>query len=105
MTFNPTAPGAPTIATIASSTHVTGLACPSVSQCTAIDDGTVGDYSGREMTFNPTAPGTPTQTTIDPGTYPENLACPSASQCTAVDNAGRQVTFNPTAPGDPDARR
>src|ERR1700730_15132402 len=36
-----------------------GLACPSVSQCTAID------YNRQEVTFNPTSPGSPTPTTID----------------------------------------
>jgi len=35
------------------------VACPSVSQCTAVGD------SGQQVTFNPTAPGTPTPTTID----------------------------------------
>ena len=72
------------------------MACPSVSQCTAVDSG------GREVTFNPTAPGTPTPTTIDPGGNGlTGVACPSASQCTAVDGVRGQVTFNPTAPGTP----
>lgn len=29
------------------------MACPSSSQCTAVD------YGGREVTFNPNSPGTP----------------------------------------------
>jgi len=70
------------------------VACPSASQCTAVDD------SGRQVTFNPTAPGTPTPTVVGGGSLTA-VACPSVSQCTAVDNAGRQVTFNPTAPGAP----
>ena len=34
-------------------TALYGLACPSVSQCTAVD------AAGRQVTFNPGAPGTP----------------------------------------------
>ena len=76
-------------------TPLSALACPSASQCTALDE------SGQEVTFNPTAPGTPTPTTIDIGNTLFGLACPSASQCTAVESGGREVTFNPTAPGTP----
>jgi hypothetical protein len=72
-----------------------GVACPSISQCTAVDQ------SGKQVTFNPTAPGTPTPTTIDGSQELTGVACPSASQCTAVDGIGREVTFNPTAPGTP----
>ena len=74
---------------------LTDVACPSASQCTAVDTG------GHQVTFNPTAPGTPTPTTIDAGHWLTGVACPSASQCTAVDTEGHQVTFNPTAPGTP----
>jgi hypothetical protein len=72
-----------------------GVACPSVSQCTAVDS------VGHEVTFNPTVPGTPTPTPIDGSERLQDLACPSVSQCTAVDGAGREMTFNPTAPGTP----
>jgi hypothetical protein len=69
------------------------FACPSASQCTAVDE------SGGEVTFNPASPGSPTRVTIDPGGGGLfGLACPSASQCVAVDFSGREVTFNPTTP-------
>ncbi|MDQ6804281.1 MAG: hypothetical protein M3065_04810 [Actinomycetota bacterium] len=72
-----------------------GVACPSATQCTAVDN------VGQQVTFNPTAPGTPTPTTIDATNVLNAVACPSPTQCTAVDNGGREVTFSPTAPGTP----
>ena len=51
-----------------------GVACPSASQCTAVDD------AGQLVIFNPEAPGTPTPTTIDAGHALTGVACPSASQ-------------------------
>jgi hypothetical protein len=74
-----------------------GVACPSASQCTAIDD------AGQQVTFDPAAAATPTPTSIDitGDGYLEAVACPSASQCTAVDSAGQEVTFDPKAPGKP----
>jgi hypothetical protein len=71
------------------------VACPSLSQCTAVDG------RGAEVTFNPASPGTPTPVTIDSGAKLLGVACPSSSQCTAVDSIGAEVTFNPTAPGTP----
>ncbi len=79
-------------------TNLSGVACPSISQCTAVGSG------GRQVTFDPTSPGTPTPTTID-STNLSGVACPSISQCTAIDTAvggdGQQVTFDPAAPGTP----
>ncbi len=71
------------------------VACPSASQCTAVD------FSGNEVTFNPTSPGTPAPATIDNSKNNElnAVACPSVKQCTAVDSFGDEVTFNPTSPG------
>ena len=69
------------------------VACPSTTQCTAID------IVGQQVTFNPTAPGTPTPTTIDLDRTLTAIACPSTTQCTAVAGGGRQLTFDPTAPG------
>ena len=79
---------------------LTGVACPSTSQCTAVDD------AGEQVTFDPASPGTPTPTTID---QPDldgygdliGVACPSTSQCTAVDEFGNEVTFDPASPGTP----
>ena len=73
---------------------LTGVACPSVRQCTA-----VGGMD--EVTFNPASPGSPTLTAIAPGASLNSVACPSVSQCTAVDTNGREVTFNPLSPGIP----
>jgi hypothetical protein len=71
------------------------VACPSATQCTAVDT------DGREVTFNPTSPGSPTPTFIDFDRSFKALACPSTSQCTAVDEQGYELTFDPTAPGTP----
>jgi hypothetical protein len=72
------------------------IACPSISQCTAVD-------ADNEITFNPGAAGTPPRFQIDPGaSNPDEsltaIACPSTSQCTAVDNQGLAVQGNPTSP-------
>ncbi len=72
-----------------------GVACPSPSQCTAVD----GD--GQQVTFNPSSPGNPTPTVIDAGNQMLAVACPSSSQCTAGGASGHAVTFNPSSPGNP----
>ena len=76
-----------------------GVACPSTSQCTAVDD------VGQQVTFDPASPGTRTPTAIDhnsEGTLDlSGVACPATSQCTAVDSYGFQVTFDPISPGTP----
>jgi len=71
---------------------LTGVACPSTSQCTAVDD------LGQEVTFDPVAPGSPSSVTIDSGASIAAVTCPSATECTAVDNLGQEVTFSPAAP-------
>ncbi len=68
------------------------VACPTMSQCTAVDN------QGEQVTFDPNAPGDPMSTTIDAGYALSGIDCPSKSQCTAVDNEGREVTFDPAAP-------
>jgi hypothetical protein len=110
LTFDPNAPGTPTPHPVdevhpycgihcTTYGYATALTCPSVSQCTAVDD------AGREVTFDPNAPGTPTPTSVT--SYPliygglEGVACPSITRCTAVESAGREVTFDPEAPGSP----
>jgi len=75
-------------------TKLDAVACPSTSECTAVD------LAGRQVTFDPTSPGTPTPTTIDSTNPLYGVACPSASQCTAIDS-GQEVTFDPTSPGTP----
>ena len=61
-TFDPLAPGAPVPMAIATSGSLGALACPSVTQCTAIDNN--GTDAGEEITFDPAAPETPTPVLI-----------------------------------------
>ena len=65
------------------STQLDGVACPSTSQCTAVD------FGGYEVTFNPNSPGNPTPTKID--TYVPNagLARRRASAPQSMTTGGR----------------
>jgi hypothetical protein len=81
-------------------TRLSGVACPSSRQCTAVD------AAGRDVTFDPTSPGSPTPHRIDSslgtnGDVMIAVACPSTRQCTAIDNSVHEVTFDPTSPGTP----
>ena len=75
VSFNPVSAGTPTRTTIDSSGVgvLDAVACPSASQCTAVDT------DGGEVTFNPVSPGTPTRTAIDSSGlgYLDAVACPS----------------------------
>jgi hypothetical protein len=109
VTFDPSSPGAAKPTTLdpvmpgsddslnpavrATNGDLTGVACPSASQCTAS-----GGW-GQEITFDPRAPGTPAPVEVDSET--NAVACASAGQCTVVDSAGAEVTFDPLAPGTP----
>jgi hypothetical protein len=97
--FNPQSPGSPAAVTIDAAAGMTlsRLACPTVTQCTAVDNG------GRQLTFNPVSPGSPTAVLIDPGTKLglEDIACPSTSQCTAIDVEGKELTFDPASTAAP----
>jgi Bacterial Ig-like domain (group 3)/Putative Ig domain len=101
VTFDPADPGSPSPTTIDSANFgddfLSAVACPSASQCTAVDQ------LGDAVTFDPGSPGSATTTTIDSGVNGAlgGVACPSVSQCTAVDNAGRAVTFDPASPMSP----
>jgi PASTA domain len=88
------ASGAPVLTSIDPGNLIEGLACPSTSQCTAVDG--VGD----EVTFDPGSRSAGTRVTIDSDGLLA-VACSSRTECTAVDAAGRQVTFDPAAPGSP----
>ncbi len=94
VTFNPLAPGAPASVEIDPSAkyYLSGLACPSTTECIAVDGG------GNELTFDPGSPGGLTPTSID--TYPlTGVACPSSRQCIAPDDHGGAITFDPVSPG------
>jgi hypothetical protein len=106
VTFNPAAallPGAPARPSYTPTANIgtgqTGpvlIACPSVRQCTVVDN------LGHEETFNPTSPPPPSAIPVDMGGgTPFGLACPRVSQCTVGDEQGREVTFNPASPGAP----
>jgi hypothetical protein len=71
------------------------LACPSATQCTAVDD------DQYEVTFNPQAASTGSYALLGTpaGTSITGVACPSVTQCTAVDGTGEAATFNPQSPG------
>jgi hypothetical protein len=92
VTFNPTAPATASASTIDTSGALLSVACPSGSQCTAVDG------VGGEVTFNPAAPGTPSRIAIDGSGDLVSVACPSVSECVTVDSVGQEVTFEPTAP-------
>lgn len=78
---------------VAGTSHYSAVACPLISQCTAIDE------LGDEVTFDPRGGAITTAATVDPGArVVYSLTCPSAMQCTAVDLDGRAVTFNPQSP-------
>ena len=96
MTFKPTSPGDVTPVTLdphppgPGGYHAfNGVACPSASQCTAVD------WYGEEMTFNPKSPGGAAPVILDPlGGILWSVACPSTTQCTAVNENGDELTFN-----------
>jgi hypothetical protein len=98
LVFDPAAPQHVTRTTIESSGFTsTIIACPSVSQCTALFNADVGV---QEVTFDPRAPGQPTSAIIAPEHDAAwTLACPSATQCTTGLAEGGIVTFNPQSPG------
>ncbi len=103
VTFNPSSPATSTPVSIGVDStigsYMTDVACPSATQCTAVDQ------AGRELTFNPTSPGTPTPVTLDGGTNLLSVACVSVTQCTTVGydgpGEGQEITFNPQSPGTP----
>ena len=68
-----------------------GVACPTATQCIAVDS------NGQQVTFNPASPGTPTPTSIDPNSILNAIACVSAEECTAVDQTGHETSARATS--------
>lgn len=112
ITFDPTNPGTPTPTELpnrfprSSLTTNKVLACPSVSQCTVVDN------VGQQVTFDPAPPAgspAPTPVRIRSGASLPSVACPATDQCSAVDALftpnftvdGGVITFNPDSPGTP----
>lgn len=115
--FNPTVAGSAATATIEAATAVAArlvtLACPSTTQCTALDAAgyeSPSGFHGAEVTYDPGSPR-PTfavplpiiTNSVEGGQATQQIACPSTSQCTAVGDDGQEVTFNPHSPGNPTA--
>src|SRR5207253_10529149 len=88
-------PGRATPTTIDGPYALYAVACPSTSQCTAVD------AQGGAVTFDPKKPGSPTRILAGcTGAYAgcgvlADVACPSTNPCTAVDHDAQEVTFNP----------
>jgi hypothetical protein len=79
---------------------LTGVACPSATQCTAVD------AAGQELTFDPSSSGRHRLGQIvltQRYHFLDAVACPSARECVAVDRHGSEITFDPRAPGHPHA--
>jgi hypothetical protein len=92
VTFDPEHPGARRTAPIGPKRSLLdAIACPSMDQCTTVDD------AGSAVTFNPAAPSHATTTRIERRS-PLALACPTQTQCTVLDEDGLETTFNPRAP-------
>ena len=64
------------------------VACPSATQCTALDG------TGAEVTFDPAHPSTVRTVVLDQSEHLRRLDCPSERQCTAI-SAGTELTFDP----------
>jgi hypothetical protein len=72
-----------------------GVACPSATQCIAIDD------TGQQVTFDPASPGAPSPTPTAIDTNVAGVACPTATQCTTVDQSGQEVRLTRPARAPP----
>jgi hypothetical protein len=79
----------PTFLSDGGTSELNAIACPSVSECVAVDG------PGNVVTFDPSSPQGWTAYRVDRGEYPQAVACPTATQCTEVDARGWEVTFNP----------
>jgi hypothetical protein len=93
ITFPPLATGSRRFVRLPGSPPLRALACPSVSECVAVNAG------GHAVTFNPRAPRHPRVVDVAPsGGGFAAIACPAVRQCTAVGSNGRVVTFDPSPP-------
>ena len=97
--FDPSAP-TPAAAQIDAIASLDAIACPSMTQCTAVDD------AGNEVTFDPHSPGSPVPHAIAGGVMLQSVACPSTSECVATyagTGTTHEITFDPVSPGTPRA--
>ncbi|HEY5194795.1 MAG TPA: hypothetical protein VIJ39_13130 [Solirubrobacteraceae bacterium] len=91
-TFDPQQPTPPEPTTIDWGSDLSGVACPSISQCTAVDN------HGGQFTFDPATPAAV-------GTWPVSavslfaVACVSTTECVGVGNPqNTAVMFDPMGP-------
>ncbi|HEY3775537.1 MAG TPA: hypothetical protein VGL69_21210 [Solirubrobacteraceae bacterium] len=68
------------------------IACPSASQCDALDD------NNRLVQFDPASPSHATRVQITAPARLTDLTCASATQCTLIDQQGGEATFDPSSP-------
>lgn len=93
ITFAPLATGSRRFVRLPGGPPLRALACPSVSECVAVNGG------GHAVKFNPRAPRHPRVVDIAPsGGGFAAIACPAVRQCTAVGSSDRVVTFDPRLP-------
>lgn len=93
VTFDPQAPGTPTVLSLDGAERLMAVACPVPTQCTAVDS------RGHELTLDPTSPASSTKVQLQI-TNSDSVSCPTATQCTAVEEkGGYEVTFEVAAPG------
>ncbi len=100
VTFDPQAPGTPTPVTIEA--DVLGfVACPSATQCTAIDNqGNYAQRGAQEITFNPQSPTSPSRARFFSGQQVfGGFACPSTMLGVVTISNGSLAIFNPQSPG------
>ena len=69
---------------------LTGVACPTASQCTAVD------AAGNAVTFAPTSPSEASTAPIAAGQPLSDVSCPTTSWCVAVGPGGDAFEGNPT---------
>lgn len=73
---------------------LTGIACPTFTECAAIDT------RGREVTFNPRHPGRPRLAKLADRAL-DGIDCPSRVLCVAVGRGAEEVAFDPRDPHTP----
>lgn len=74
---------------------LTGVACPSPSQCTAVDQG------GPAVTFDPAQAAQATVTTIAGSELLIAVSCSASGRCTAIDAYAHEIAFDAQGPGPP----
>jgi hypothetical protein len=69
---------------------INAIACPTESDCTAIDE------DGKIINFDPSSPSNPHVVPVAPGQSPDAISCPSATECVAAGFNEVALIFDPT---------